>query len=93
MVKDYFKSSLIYYYQDLIKKGNSDPLRVVIADLLDTIDVSDNQKDYLKKYTNNDKKDIDNIIILLNKMDITNKVDHKALKIIINKLEHLKGEA
>ena len=88
-MKDYFKDSIIYYYNQLLREGCDDPLRVVISDLLDTIDVPKEQEKYLLEISSNHKKDLENIILILKKMKLENKIDGQAINLIIKKINQI----
>lgn len=90
-MKDYFENSLIFYYKDLVQKGCSDPVKIIIGDFVRTITITKEQQEYINKMTELDSKMIDNLLILISKMKNDEKYDNKSLDLLENGLKHLKG--
>ena len=88
-MKDYFKDAVAYYFKWLAGEGYSDPARVIIADFLDTIKVTKEQKDYINNSIPANKKDIDNLLILIKKMKMDNKIDTESLDLIEDYLKRM----
>lgn len=87
---EYFKSAIAYYFKYLIDNGYNDPVAVIISDFIDTIKITDEQKEYIKnknKVTNNDT--INNMIILIDKMKADGQIDVDSLNLIRKGLKHL----
>lgn len=90
-MKDYFKNSLIFYYKDLVNKGFDDPVKIIIGDFVNTITITNEQQEYISKMTEQDKKMIDNLLILILKMKNDKEYDNKSLELLENWLRYLKG--
>lgn len=87
---EYFKSAIAYYFKYLIDNGYNDPVAVIISDFIDTIKITDEQREYIlnkNKVTNNDT--INNMIILIDKMKADGKIDVDSLNLIRKGLKHL----
>lgn len=87
---EYFKSAIAYYFKYLIDNGYNDPVAVIISDFIDTIKITDEQREYIlnkNKVTNNDT--INNMIILIDKMKADGKIDVDSLNLIKKGLKHL----
>lgn len=88
-MKEYFKDAVVYYFKWLAGEGYNDPVRVIISDFLDAIKVTKEQDDYIKKTANINKNDIDNLLILIKKMKMDNKIDTESLNLIEDYLKRL----
>ena len=88
-MKDYFKDAVAYYFKWLSGEGYADPARVIISDFLDTIKVTKEQENYIKKTASVEKKDIDNLLILIKKMKMDKEVDLQSLDLIEDYLKRL----
>lgn len=89
-MEEYFKSAIAYYFKYLIDNGYNDPVAVIISDFIDTIKITDEQREYIlnkNKVTNNDT--INNMIILIDKMKADGKIDVDSLNLIKKGLKHL----
>ena len=89
-MEEYFKSAIAYYFKYLIDNGYNDPVAVIISDFIDTIKITDEQREYIlnkNKVTNNDT--INNMIILIDKMKADGKIDVDSLNLIRKGLKHL----
>ena len=86
-MKEYFKNSIAYYYKHLRKSGCGDPLQVIASDFVNTIQLSDLQKEFV--LSNAKPKKVENIILILKKMQSDKKIDNKAIDIIIKELNEL----
>lgn len=98
-MKEYFQNTIFYYYEFLRKEGYNDPLQQLITDFVSFISISKEQKQFvydtlIPKDEQDMKENINNIKLLIKKMQISNKVDKKALELIDNFLDSLlmKGE-
>lgn len=91
-LKPYFQSAIVYYYKNLAENGCDDPARIVIADFLSTIKITDKQKEFVLASTSNDKKILNDIITILENMRKSNKLDLKALELAENGLKHLRDK-
>lgn len=90
-MEEYFKNALIFYYKDLVQKGYSDPVKIIIGDFVRTITITKEQQDYISKMTELDSKMIDNLLILITKMKYDKDYDEKSLDLLEKSLVHLKG--
>lgn len=90
-MRDYFKSAIGFYYKDLAEKGCDDPVKVIIADFVNTVKITKEQEGFIYTMTKEDSKLLDNILILIAKMKIDKKYDGKNLDVIEKGLLHLKG--
>lgn len=86
---DYFKSAVVYYFKYLVEHGYNDPVKVIINDFLDTIKITDEQKKFI--YNNNkvESNTVDNMMVLIKKMRISNEIDQEALKLIEDGLKKM----
>lgn len=91
-MRDYFKNSIVYYYSHLKNEGCDDPVRVIISDFLETIKITDKQKEFIENNINTNKSDLKNIEVLLTKMNIKNSYDDKIIALIIKKINHILKE-
>lgn len=91
-MKNTFKNSIIYYYKYLLSVGCNDPLKVIISEFLETIDLPDIQRDHILSITGKNKELLDNVHTIikgakkknnLSKSDID--VIEKTLSYILNK--------
>ena len=89
-MKDYFENSLIFYYKELVEKGCSDPVKIIIGDFVRTITITKEQQDYINKMTELDGKMISNLLILIAKMKSDKEYDEKSLDLLEKSLIHLK---
>lgn len=90
-MKDYFENSLIFYYKELVEKGCSDPVKIIIGDFVRTITITKEQQDYINKMTELDGKMISNLLILILKMKDDKEYNEKSLDLLEKGLRHLKG--
>lgn len=81
-MEDYFKSAIAYYFKYLVDNGYNDPIKVIVSDFLDTVKMTDDQREYIKSNTKIEENTIDNIITLLRMMKTTGKVDNDAINLI-----------
>lgn len=81
-MEDYFKSAIAYYFKYLVDNGYNDPIKVIVSDFLDTVKMTDDQREYIKSNTKIEENTIDNIITLLRMMKTTGKVDNEAINLI-----------
>jgi PP-loop superfamily ATP-utilizing enzyme len=88
-MEDYFKSAIVYYFQHLVKNGSNDPVKVIIADLLDTVKITEEQKKYIYEQTGIKQNQVDSMLILIKKMRVTNEIDQEALKLIEEGLKQM----
>lgn len=91
-MKSHFRSTIVYYFQHLVKEGHRDPSRVIVADLLETIELTKEQQDYVLRMTDEDKKIIDDVLILVRKMRKDKQLDMKALEVIEHSLKHIRSK-
>lgn len=91
-LKSHFQSAIVYYYKQLAESGYDDPVRVIIADFIDTVKVTDKQKDFMLASTSQDKKILDDIIVILRKMKSDEELDIKALDLAEKGLMHLRNK-
>lgn len=89
-MKDYFKNSIAFYYKHLLEEGCDDPVKIMIADFVNTVKVTKEQEKYISNMTEQEFKMIDNILILIKKMKSDNKYDEKSLDLIEKGLSSLK---
>ena len=50
-MEDYFKSAIAYYFKYLVDNGYNDPIKVIVSDFLDTVKMTDDQREYIKSNT------------------------------------------
>lgn len=89
-MKDYFKNSIVFYYRHLSEQGARDPIKVMIGDFLETVKVTENQKEFLEKQIKSDNL-IDNILILIAKMKRDKEYDEDTMELIEKSIMNLKG--
>lgn len=82
---------LIYYHQALVDTGCGDPKQVIATNLAQLIKLSDGQKEYIidNSKTLSPKKILDDITILLTKMEQDNKLDKSYTMAIKKSIEIL----
>lgn len=88
-MENYFKSSISYYFKWLVDNGYNDPMKVIISDFLNTVKITDEQREYIASQTKIEKNNIDNILILLKKMKVEKKIDVEAINLIEKELKKL----
>ena len=88
-MKDYFKSAIAYYFKYLVGEGYSDPVQVIIYDFLETIKITKEQQDFIINSFDINKKDIFNLLILIEKMKSDKKIDEESLDLIADYIKHL----
>ena len=88
-MKDYFKDAIVYYFKHLAEEGYKDPVRIIISDFLETIKITKEQEEYIRKETGVKKNDIDNLLILIKKMKVDKEIDIQSLNLIENYLKKL----
>jgi hypothetical protein len=88
-MKDYFKSAVAYYFKYIVGEGYNDPVQVIIYDFLETIKITKEQQDFMINSFNINKKDIFNLLILIEKMKSDKKIDEESLDLIADYIKHL----
>ncbi|AGF59645.1 MULTISPECIES: hypothetical protein [Clostridium] len=88
-MKDYFKSAVAYYFKYLVGEGYNDPVQVIIYDFLETIKITKEQQDFMINSFDINKKDIFNLLILIEKMKSDKKIDEESLDLIADYIKHL----
>jgi hypothetical protein len=88
-MKDYFKSAVAYYFKYLVGEGCNDPVQVIIYDFLETIKITKEQQDFMINSFDINKKDIFNLLILIEKMKSDKKIDEDSLDLIADYIKHL----
>lgn len=89
-MKDFFKSSIAYYFKYLVDNGYNDPVKVIISDFINTIKITQEQKEYiLNKNSVKNNDTINNMIILIEKMKSDGEIDVDSLNLIQEGLKHL----
>lgn len=88
-MKEYFKDAIAYYFKWLSGEGYSDPVKIIISDFLDTIKITKEQKEYIQNKAGVKSDDIDNLLILIKKMKMDNKVDMQSLDLIEDYLKRM----
>jgi len=88
-MKDYFKSTVAYYFKYLVGEGYNDPVQVIIYDFLETIKITKEQQDFIINSFDINKKDIFNLLILIEKMKSDKKIDEESLDLIADYIKHL----
>lgn len=91
-MKDYFKSAIAFYYKDLLEKGCDDPVKVIIADFINTVKITKEQQEFIHRMSEKEVKMLDNLLVLIAKMKIDEKYDSKSFDLVEKGLKHLKGE-
>lgn len=93
--KNVIANYLVYYYQALISEGKSDPVREIVTEFCNMIEVTKEQKmfllDNIKGMNLNTNDYIDNIVLILNKYQEDNKpIENDDIGMIIDFIKTLK---
>ncbi len=88
-MRDYFKSAVAYYFKYLAGEGYTDPVQVIIYDFLETIKITKEQQEFMMNTFDIKKKDIFNLLILIQKMKADKEIDEESLDLIADYIKHL----
>lgn len=88
-MKDYYKNAIAYYKIFLMNEGYSDPNRVIISDLIETLEIDEKQKEFLESNCRNHYSTLEDINILLKKTIKDKKYDENIFKLIVLEIEKI----
>lgn len=92
-MKEYFNSTILYYLRHLSNNGCPDPVREVVSDFTDYMknNITKEQKDYIENniISSSKKKTLEDVLILVKTMRISNKYDEQSLKLVEEGLKSL----
>lgn len=88
-MQNHFKNSIVYYYKHLVDNGCSDPLKVLIKDFLDTVEVSKEQRDFILSTSGENEKILTDVLTLISKTKATGVVVDKEIKVIESSLKYI----
>lgn len=91
-MKEYFNSTIVYYLRHLSENGCPDPVREIVSDFTEYMKnhISKEQKGYIEKNIKSSSvKTIEDMLILVKTMRVSNKYDEQSLKLIEEGLKSL----